>query len=215
MSEGHPRRPGLERTFPSELSACKKPRGLHSPRSSFRERKGSRPSSAQTGGVPTFHRGTTSDLHLRNLRPALDSLGRGTSSCRRVTSESQEWRLATQTTSGTMPLPRNRTVAPLQQARYLSIRDPRDPPPPRLPIGCGNQLVSGGGNGEVADEISDGRLRRCGEVGAGPANPRGGADAGGGAGPRWSPWTEPRHTRLTVDAALPGTSCLLSLPALR
>ncbi|MXQ82734.1 hypothetical protein E5288_WYG022593 [Bos mutus] len=48
-----------------------------------------------------------------------------------------------------MPLPRNRNVAPLQQARYLSIRDPRDPPPPRLPIGCGNQLVSGGGNGEV------------------------------------------------------------------
>lgn len=26
MSEGHPQRLGLERTFPSELSACKKPR---------------------------------------------------------------------------------------------------------------------------------------------------------------------------------------------
>ena len=91
----------------------------------------------------------------------------------------------------------------------------RDPPPPRLPIGCGNQLVSGGGNGEVANEISDGRLRRCGEVGTGPANPRGGAEAGGWAGPRWSPRTESRHTRLTVGAAFPGRSCLLSLPALR
>lgn len=83
--------------------------------------------SKKTGGVPTFHRGTTSDLHPRNLRPALDSLGRGTSNCKRVTSESQEWQLDTQTTSGATPRPPIRTVAPLQQARYLSIRDPPRP----------------------------------------------------------------------------------------
>lgn len=118
MSDGHPQRLGLERTFPSELSACKKPRaprasvslgapsakGMGTPEQELRKSR-EQPvlcSDRRSPNVPQRH-----DLRPPPQKPPASArqTGRGTSNCRRVTSEPQEWRLDTQTTSGATPLP--------------------------------------------------------------------------------------------------------------
>lgn len=148
--------------FPSELL----------PRKGADYKKRERPASMLRRVGPqhsTKARPPTSDLHPRNLGAVLDGLGRCTSSCRTLTSETQEWRLATQPTSCATPQHRNRrTQFPLPQAGYTSAsgirRDRSQPPLLRLPIGCGNQQVPGGGDGEATNEISGGQgLGRAGQ----------------------------------------------------
>lgn len=208
--------------FPSELL----------PRKGADYKKGERPASMLRRVGPqhsTKARPPTSDLHPRNLGAVLDGLGRCTSSCRTLTSETQEWRLATQPTSCATPQHRNRrTQFPLPQAGYLSVRDPPRPiaaaaaaPADWLRKSAGsrgrgrrgnqwNQRWAGTGTSRA---VLRGQHRTCGERG-----PGGGAGAGAlGLGRGLSSWTDACHTRPPAAAA-PASSgsslCLCSLSQL-